>query len=795
MYKVFCAAVFFALFSLQTAFAQGLTIAVADEKKDPLIGATIELISLADSASRFDITGDGGRAAFEGVSNGLYIVNIRYVGFETFEKTIKVGPGQRNYTFQMQEESVALGAVTVTARRPLIRQDGDKMIIDPEPLASISTNALEILETTPGLFVDPDGGVFLSSATPAQILINGREQRMSTQDMMNILRSLPPGSIQRIEVLRTPSTRYDAASSGGIVDIILKKGVSLGRFGSVNIGMNQGVYGNQFAGFSLNNSVGNSGWYLNANYNRSESEQRSNLFRFLTDEYNLTQTARNRNRGDQGFIGYGLNYNPNDNLDLNYDGRLNAGLNYSNGLNANLIGAPGEEPLSAVENRIENRSPSISLQQDLGAIWKLDTIGSMWETKFGYNIRQGVNDQDYRVDVLFPLLSPVQGEGNNLQTRHFFLFQSDLTYIFAGATKLETGIKNASQDFKSRANYFFRENGSLSPDDRRTNAFNYRESISAAYLQASRPLGAQITLKAGLRVEHTWMEGNQTVPADTSFLVNRFDWFPYLFLSRPIVKMAGFDLSGYLIYRRTINRPGYQNLNPYISYIDEFQYETGNPALLPQFTHNVEANISLDNMPIFAVGQNRTDGLFTNVLYQDAERPELAVRTFDNIGESRETYFRAVAGIPPSGKYFFVAGAQYNLNEYDGVYFNEPLSFRRGSWRFFTFHSLTISKNTRLTMSGFMSIKGQQNLFELGDFGQLNFGLTQYFLDKKLQLSLSARDVLRTMVVPYQLEQGDIFFSGDRYNDNRRFGVSARYNIGLKKREDRQNMMRFDMGE
>ena len=419
----------------------------------------------------------------------------------------------------------------------------------------------------------------------------------------------------------------------------------------------------------------------------------------------------------------------------------------------------------------------------------------MWETKFGYNIRQGVTDQDYRVDILFPILSPLQGEGNNLQTRHFLLFQSDLTYVFAGQTKLETGIKNASQDFKSRANYFFRENGSLSPDDRRTNAFNYRESISAAYLQASRPLGAQITLKAGLRVEHTWMEGNQTVPTDTSFLVNRFDWFPYLFISRPIVKIAGFDLSGYLIYRRTINRPGYQNLNPYISYIDEFQYETGNPALLPQFTHNVEANISFDNMPIFAVGQNRTDGLFTNVLYQDAERPELAVRTFDNIGDSRETYFRAIAGIPPSGKYFFVAGAQYNLNEYDGVYFNEPLSFRRGSWRFFTFHSLTLSKNTRLTMSGFMSIRGQQNLFELGDFGQLNFGLTQYFLDKKLQVSLSARDVLRTMVVPYQLEQGDIFFSGDRYNDNRRFGASARYNFGLKKREDRQNMMRFDIGE
>ncbi|MDV7392755.1 TonB-dependent receptor plug domain-containing protein, partial [Arthrospira platensis SPKY1] len=136
-------------------------------------------------------------------------------------------------------------------------------------MVSISSNALELLETVPGMFVDPDGGIFLNNATPAQIYINGREQRMSQQDMASILRSLPPGSIQRIEVLRTPSTRYDAASSGGIVNIVLKKGVKLGRFGSVNAGFNQGAYGDRFAGFTLNDSGEKRNWYLNANYNHN----------------------------------------------------------------------------------------------------------------------------------------------------------------------------------------------------------------------------------------------------------------------------------------------------------------------------------------------------------------------------------------------------------------------------------------------------------------------------------------------------------------------------------------------
>ncbi|MBK6949284.1 MAG: TonB-dependent receptor plug domain-containing protein [Haliscomenobacter sp.] len=95
-------------------------------------------------------------------------------------------------------------------------------------MANTSTNTLEILEKTPGLFVDQDGNIYLTSATPAVVYINGREQRMGAQDIAGILRSLPPDNIQRIEVLRTPSTKYDAASSGGIVNVVLKKASNSG---------------------------------------------------------------------------------------------------------------------------------------------------------------------------------------------------------------------------------------------------------------------------------------------------------------------------------------------------------------------------------------------------------------------------------------------------------------------------------------------------------------------------------------------------------------------------------------
>src|SRR5215218_1559615 len=119
-----------------------------------------------------------------------------------------------------------------------MRQEDDKTIIDPENLASSSINAYEILEKTPGLFVDQDGNIYLNSTTPATVYINGREQKMSTADIATMLKSLPPNSIASIEIMRTPSSKYDASGSGGIVNVILKKGVRIGFTGSVNAGMN-----------------------------------------------------------------------------------------------------------------------------------------------------------------------------------------------------------------------------------------------------------------------------------------------------------------------------------------------------------------------------------------------------------------------------------------------------------------------------------------------------------------------------------------------------------------------------
>ena len=775
---IVCIAIF------NNGFGQNIIVAVKDTANNGLIGAQVKLTKLPDSSKVYSVTDKSGIAVFKNILNGSYTIKISYIGFQTLKDKIYITALNRSFEYKLKDNTTHLGEAVVTAKRPLIRQEDDKMIIDPVPLVSTSTNALEVLEKTPGIYVDQDGGIFITSASPAAIYINGNEQKMSADDIATLLKSLPPSCIEKIEVMRTPSTKYDASTSGGIINIILKKGVKLGRSGSVTAGMNQGKYGNRFAGFNINNSGSKSTSYLNINYNHNGLLDQINTERMLAPDTSIHQSSQSKQQSDQGYLGYGISYDIAKKSTLSYDGRLTMSDPASTAQNNNRIENAEDLLLANGNNNIDNNSKILNLQQDIGFIQKLDTSGSDLNSKFSYSINSNNTSQDYSTDYDFPVNIFSQGNGDNKQIRQYFLLQSDLTYIFPKKAKMECGIQSSYQNYSSKADYYIVQNDSSLVDNARTNSFNYIENINAAYLQASKTFGKLFTLKLGGRAEQTYMKGHQTVPIDTSFLINRIDFFPYVYLSRRIIKIFGIELTGYLIYRKTITRPSYQNLNPYIKYIDEFLYEKGNPTLKPQFTNNYEANISYDDMPVFAIGQNYTTDVFSSVVYNDKSHGSIAVRTYDNLGKDKETYFRTMAGIPPGGKYFFAIGAQYNLNEFNGIYENEPLNVRKGSWRLFTFHSLNLFKQTKLTVYGFMMINGFQNFYDLENFGSLNFGLTQTLFKKKLSITLSGRDVLRTMLTKFSINEGNINSTGNRYSDNQRFGINLRYNFGMKKKDE-----------
>ncbi|GAA4407608.1 outer membrane beta-barrel family protein [Nibrella viscosa] len=767
-----------------------------EANRQPVVGATLRLTSITDTTRHlYTISDTTGLAAFQVQKGQTYRLLATSVGLKALQRVVKPVTGQSVLALVMEEDNITLQTVAVTAAKPLVTQEDDKTIVDPEPIANTSTSAYEIMEKSPGVFLDPDGNVYLSSTTPATIYINGREQKMSAADIASMLKSLPPNSIAKIEIMRTPSARYDAAGSGGIVNIVLKKGVKIGLTGSANAGFNQGRFGNQFAGINLNNSQNGRTAYLNLNYTRRNMYEEIQTNRRFSPDSLLRQDAYTTFPAHTFYAGYGLGFELNQRWAIDLDGRFSWNQNNSQAGNDNqIIQLSTGRLLTENLNQVSNQNRILSFSQGFSTKYKIDTIGSELTTDVSYNLIGNRGLQDFTTQYLLPIRPGTAGDGSFDNLRHLGAAQIDLKYKLTPTIKLETGAKTTAQYFTSESAYFRKVSDRRIPDRFRTNTFNYRENINAVYVQASKGFGAFL-LKGGVRLENTNMYGRQRVPADTSFQINRTDLFPYVYLSRRVAKIAGYEVRSYLVYRRSITRPVYDYLNPFPRYVDQYLYETGNPALRPQFTENYEVNISVEDRPLFALGRNHTRDIFTNVVYQDPNNRSLAFRTYDNLGTNRETYFRILAGIPPIKRYFFVFGGQFNYNDYSGLYEGRPLNFQRGSWSFFTYHQLKIDRRSTFTLNGFIRTNGQLQFYELSNFGALNLSLNRRFLDDKLMVTLTANDLFFTNYYQFTIQQGSLSANGLRRSDTRRFGLTLRYNFGIRKREERSNIFNIESPE
>lgn len=762
---------------------------ILDDKRQALEFASVRLLANDSSLKFLDVTDSNGSVNCSVDTAGDYYMKISAIGYKALEQVVSIQENQAERRFVMQASGNMLNEVVIAKAKPLMRQEDDKTIIDPEQLAEASSNGYEVLEKTPGLFIDQDGNIYISSTTPATVYINGRELKMSRSDVASMLKNLPPNSIEKIEIMRTPSAKYDASGGGGIVNVILKKGVKIGLNGSANLGAQQGVYGNQFAGFNLSNNNGQWSSYLNANFTSQNNYQQLNTDRVLSTDTVLSQKAFTKYPGKVAFSSFGAGYEFNDAWSFSYDARLSFNQGSSSTENNNdIINVATDQLLGATLSEVENSNRSLLIDQDISSTYKLDTSGSEWNNKLSYTYSAGNTTQDY---TNTSVLGQSGGEGIIDFHRHFVTAQSDFNKKLKNKINFETGLKSTLLFFDNTAS-FSTGLGPIKQDDlSRSNKYKYSENINAAYVQGSKTFGGFI-LKTGVRLENTNMQGHQLKPGDTTFNIFRSDLFPYVYFSKKIMAIAGYDLRAYLVYRRTISRPSYEQLNPFPKYIDQFMSEVGNPALKPQFTQNYEANVSVDERPLIAVGYNDTKDMFSNVFYQADSTVTQAYRGYDNIGTNKEFYLRGFAAIPPGGRYFAVVGGQYNHNVYTGLYEGKPLNFTAESWLFYTYHQLKIDKKSTLTLNGFWRLAGPLQFYELSAMGSLNASVNRRFFKDKLTLALSATDLFFTNNNSFIVRQGTVSASGTRATDSRRYGINLRYNFGIRKKEDSPDMFNVD---
>ncbi len=764
-----------------------ILIKVVDAKNNPIGFANISIVNKIDSTKISNsITDSIGITKINLGAKASYTIKVSAIGYKQFSKDYFIND-QSSIAIKLTEDPNQLKEVVVKSSKPLIRQEDDKSVVDPEPLAASSTNAYETIEKVPGIFIDQDGNVYLNGLTPAGIQINGRDLKMSASDVAILLKSLPPNAIQKIELIRTPSAKYDASGGGGIVNIVLMKGIKLGINGSLNTGFGQGVYGNQFIGFNLNSNNDKLSSYVNAQYSNSDSYSITNTDRTITIDSILKQHAKAVSPNNAINLGYGFGKTVKEKWELNYDGRMSQNK-FDNTTNSEsfLHQVSVNQDNGNLKSFVNNKGVNNFINQSFRAKLKLDTLSGEWINDVSFNFSNSNTDQIY-ANTVAANNATSGGNGNSVNDRSYFTYQSDIKKKRFGLM-LESGIKTSVLHFDNHSNYTKTILGITAPDAFRTSSFKYTEIINAGYLQASKTWGP-VVLKVGSRIEQTIMQGHQMLPKDTTFSVNRADAFPYVYLSRKILMIMDYELRGFLVYRKSISRPSYDYLNPFARYIDPFLYETGNPNLKPQFTTNYEANISVNDKPLFAYGINETKDIFTSVVYQSPTNKQVSVRTYDNLGKSRETYFRIIGVIPPGKKYFAVLGTQYNKNDYSGYYEGKPIVFNRGTWSVFSFQSYKIDGLSTLTFNGFWRFKGQQQFYELSDFGSLNTSINRQFLKKKLVITASYNDFLFTSNNHFELHQGSQNAIGYRETDSRRWGLSLRYNFGFKPKENKLEML------
>jgi iron complex outermembrane recepter protein len=591
---VFFTLIFFS-FSIK---AQTISGVVKDEQGKGLTQTTISLLRVKDSSViKFSTTDAEGKFLLPAPA-GKYLVSMSHVGYTTFYSGIfDLSVDLIMDPVVLQKSSTQLQGITVTAQKPIIEVKADKTILNVEGTINATGNdALELLRKSPGVLVDKDDNLSLAGKTGVQVYIDGKPSPLSGTDLSNFLKSLQSSQIEAIEIITNPSAKYDAAGNAGIINIRLKKNKSYGTNGSFNAGYNIGVYAKYNSGISLNYRNKNINLFGNYNYNRSLNENRMNFYRLQLDTLFDGRTVMQSNNNSHGFkTGIDYTINKKNTIGLLVNGNIGE-TNMASDSRTQI----SYKPTGITDRLLDANNRSLMERNNLNFNLNYryaDTAGRELNLDADYGLFRLKNNQ-LQPNTYFN----ASGTAVLNQFNYRFISPTDIDiYTFKGdyeqnfkKGRLGLGFKTS---FINTSNNFSRYNLSqLNPEVRqldipRSNQFDYSENINALYVNFNRQLKG-IMFQLGVRMENTTSTGDSYgVNADGSinksskltFERKYTDLFPSAAITFNKNPMNQWGIS----YSRRIDRPAYQDLNPFEFKLDEYSFLKGNTSLRPQYTNIV----------------------------------------------------------------------------------------------------------------------------------------------------------------------------------------------------------------
>ncbi len=610
--RLFTLLIFLACFS-KGIFAQTASISVkVSAAGAPVDAATVSLLYAADSAwIRAEITDEKGMASFRGVALGKYIVTASFVGHKTGMQPIELIEA-REYSsdIDLQKESTSLSEVAITAKKPFIEMGLGKTIVNIEgSAATTSSNVLELMGRLPGVLVDQNGAISMRGKNGVLILIDDRPTYLTGDDLAAYLKTITADEAAQIELVTQPGAKYDAAGNTGIINIKLRKNKKPGWNGNTSLSWQQGVYYNRSESFMLNykknklnillngsdmQAIGFAAWTQEMYYTDAQGKVTgSNNSQSTPKEHFSHTTLRlgvDYSLSDNTTIGVNIRgaYHPNtmrSYVPVTYQDYIGGNTTYNN-----TLATEGHIRKEVVTNAYISHKFSKDHTLDIN----LDALA------FSKNADQEFIRTLYNSQMQ-PLQEPVIVNSMQKSPINIYSFKADHAIALTKGLKIESGIKASRVTMDFDANFHLFENNAWINDTGRTNHFLYNENISAAYLTLAKELNKKWEARIGLRAEHTSASGLQYVHNDR-FTRNYTSLFPTAFVTYKLDTNNQFELN----YGRRIDRPEYRQLNPFVYYSFQNMYNVGNPALMPQYTNNIELKHSFKNTVITTLSYSGT---------------------------------------------------------------------------------------------------------------------------------------------------------------------------------------------
>lgn len=740
------------------AAAQQVTGQVKDEQGKTLSSANVILHRVKDSSvAKITATNAAGRYEFSNIQAGNYFVAISHVSHASRKSAAFEVSGSGEIAVPeivLEKSGASLQGVTVTSKKPMVEVKADKTILNVEGTINATGNdALELLRKSPGVLIDKDDNVSLSGKNGVQIYIDGKPTPLSGADLTAYLKNLQSSQIEAIEIITNPSAKYDAAGNAGIINIKLKKNKAFGTNGSVSAGYSIGIYPKYNEGLSLNHRDKKINVFGNYNYNRNKSSSLFQLYREQLDtifsQVN-NMTMRNNSHGYKA----GLDYFISNKSTL---GVLINGTIAENGFYTNSKTPITYKPTGITDRILTANNTSEGERNNVNF-----NINYRFADTSGHELNVDADYGRFRIktDQLQPNIYYTPDMSTELSRFIYnFISPTDID-IYTLKTDYEQNLKGGKLGlgFKSSlvntGNNFGRYNVvgvNKTLDTERSNQFDYSENINAVYVNYNKSYKG-FMIQAGLRMENTnnngdsySLNGNGTVNygSKKTFERNYTNLFPSAAVTFNKNPMKQWSFS----YSRRIDRPAYQDLNPFEFKLDEYTFMKGNTELRPQYTNSIAVTHIYKYKLTTTLNYSRVADVFTQLV--DTAEKSKSFLTKKNL--ATQNIVSLNVSYPFSYKqYSFFA----NLNTYYSHYKadfgggNRVINLDVFSYNFFMQNSLKFGKKKNWTgeVSGFYNAPSLwQGTFESEAIYSIDGGIQKTIFSGKGNLKVAVSDIFRTL--------------------------------------------------